>query len=288
VPDLAGYCGSRPVRIGNAIYNQLQLDMYGEVIDATSQLAQVTNSLDRATQDLLRGFGNYVCDHWALPDQGMWEPRGRAEHRTHSRLLCWVALDRLLDLHARGLMRKLDVDKLETHRAAIRADIEANAWDAQRQTYLSAFGNPDLDANVLLMSWYGFHPASSSRMRSTYARLCERLHAAPGLLYRYDDSLRSREGAFWLCSFWAVEHLAQGGGTPAQARAMFDAACSYANDVGLMSEEVDPVTREPIGNFPQAYTHVGVISAALSLAERAGHTQERPRAPAQPREEARP
>jgi GH15 family glucan-1,4-alpha-glucosidase len=273
---LSGFAGSKPVRIGNAATTQLQLDLYGEVIDATAQVAQITGELDRDTQKLLRGFGDYVCGHWQLADQGMWEPRGRAEHRTHSRVLCWVALDRLIDLGRRGLVARVDIDKLEHHRAALRRDIETYAWDSQRSCYTSAYGNPELDANVLLMSWYGFHPASSSRMRTTYARICERLGAGPGLFYRYEDSLRSREGAFWICSFWAVEHLAMGGGTQREARALFDAACRYANDVGLMAEEVDPSTREPIGNYPQAYTHVGLISAALSLEERARSARGQP------------
>jgi GH15 family glucan-1,4-alpha-glucosidase len=268
-PELVGFDGSRPVRFGNAATRQLQLDMYGEVIDATAQVAQVTGHLDGDTQKELCGFGEYVCSHWQLPDQGIWEPRGEPEHRTHSRVLCWVALDRLLELGKKGLVANLDLEQLAWHRAAIRRDVETRAWDRERGCYTSAYGNPDLDANVLLMSWYGFHPAGSMRMRSTYARIVETLGAGPGLFYRYEDSLRSGEGAFWICSFWAVEHLALGGGTLAEARALFDAACLYANDVGLMAEEVDPRTREPIGNFPQAYTHVGLISAALSLEERA-------------------
>jgi GH15 family glucan-1,4-alpha-glucosidase len=267
LPQLLGFAGSRPVRIGNAAATQLQLDMYGEVIDATAQLANVTGYLDRDTQHLLRRFARFVCTHWQLPDKGIWEPRGDAEHHTHSRVLCWVALDRLLELHQRGLLTGVDPDVLGTHRELIRRDIEANAWDPQLGCYRSAFGNPDVDAAVLLMSWYGFHDASHPRMRSTYARIRERLGAGPGLLYRYDDSKRSGEGAFWICSFWAIEHLALGGGTPQEARMMFDAACRYANDVGLMAEEVDPLTLEPLGNFPQAYTHVGLISAALSIDE---------------------
>jgi GH15 family glucan-1,4-alpha-glucosidase len=267
VVELQGYAGSRPVRIGNAAAAQLQLDMYGEVIDATAQLADVTGSLDRETQHLLCTFGDYVCTHWHLPDQGIWEPRGDPEHHTHSRLLCWVALDRLLQLHQRGIVRGGDTDKIATQRELIRRDIESNAWDADLGCYVSAFGNRSLDAAVLLMSWYGFHPASSPRMRSTYARMCERLGAGPGLFYRYEHSKEIGEGAFWICSFWAVEHLALGGGTEREARALFDAACRYSNDVGLMAEEVEPFTGEGIGNFPQAYTHVGLISSALSIGE---------------------
>ncbi|HEY5946411.1 MAG TPA: glycoside hydrolase family 15 protein, partial [Kofleriaceae bacterium] len=285
--DIAGFAGSRPVRIGNAAATQLQLDMYGEVIDATAQLARVTGYLDRETQKLLRTFGDYVCNHWQVADQGIWEPRGAAEHHTHSRLLCWVALDRLLELAKRGIIARVDGDKLARHRDAIRADIEANGWNAELGCYTSAFGNQDLDANVLLMSWYGFHPASSPRMRSTYAKICERLSAGPGLFYRYEHSKRIGEGAFWICSFWAVEHLAMGGGTEREARALFDAACRYANDVGLMAEEVEPSTGDAVGNFPQAYTHVGLISAALSLEERARNARGQPQ-PRNTESEVRP
>jgi len=243
--------------------------MYGEVIDAIVQLVDVVQELDRDTRKLLREFGGYVSEHWSLPDAGIWEPRGGPEHRTHSRLMCWVALDRLLSLCRRGYVDRLDPDMLIAHRDAIRRDIEQHAWDARMQAYTTAFGNRELDASVLLMSWYGFHPAASTRMRSTYALIRERLGAGPGLLYRYEDSLRSGEGAFWICSFWAVEHLALGGGSLDGARALFESACRYANDLGLMAEEVEPSSGQPVGNFPQAYTHVGVINAALSIDERA-------------------
>ncbi len=266
---IRGYRDSRPVRIGNATFDQLQLDCYGEVIDATSRVAHVVGSLDGSTRKLLRDFGTYVCSNWRKPDHGIWEPRGTPEHRTHSRLLCWVALDRLIGLSEQGLVDKIDRGRFARECSAIRADIEAHAYDPRLGSYTGAFGNPDLDANVLLMTWYGFHPGDAPRMRSTYARVQERLGAGAGLLYRYDDSLRSREGAFWICSFWAVEHLARGGGSLADANAMMEAACSYASDLGLMAEEIDPSTGDALGNFPQAYTHVGLISAALSIEERA-------------------
>jgi GH15 family glucan-1,4-alpha-glucosidase len=268
VAGLRGYCDSRPVRVGNAALDQLQLDCYGEVIDATAQLAHVLGSLDRDTQRLLRDFGDYVCRNWRKPDQGIWETRGEPEHRTHSRLLCWVALDRLGKLAERGIVDRVDRTRLATECAAIRADIEAHAYDPSAGCYTSAFDNCELDASVLLMTWYGFHSGDAPRMRSTFARLRERLTAGPGLLYRYEHSRRKREGAFWICSFWAIEHLARGGGTLADAHEMMKAACSYANDLGLMAEEIEPSSGDALGNFPQAYTHVGLISAALSIEER--------------------
>jgi GH15 family glucan-1,4-alpha-glucosidase len=268
IAGLGGYRGSRPVRVGNATFDQLQLDCYGEVIDAASQVAQAVGGLDKETRELLRTYGDYVCDHWRRPDQGIWEPRGKPEHRTHSRLLCWVALDRLIDLGERGLLLGVDADRLTAERAAIRDDIEAHAFDAEQAAYTSAFGSPELDAAVLLMTWYGFHRGDAPRMRSTYARIEEKLGAAPGLFYRYEDSLRSGEGAFWICSYWAIEHLVRGGGSHADAEALMTAASAYANELGLMAEEVEPSTGAALGNFPQAYTHVGLISAALSLEAR--------------------
>ena len=267
VATAAGYGGARPVRVGNAAASQLQLDCYGEVIDAVAYLARVVGGISRETQRLLHDLGDYVLRMWRYPDQGIWEPRGYPEHRTHSRLLCWVALDRLCDLGSRGIIGGLDHSRLREQSAAIRADIEQHGYDAARGCYTGSFGNPDLDASVLLLAWYGFHPASSPRMRSTFDHIRRQLGAGPGLFYRYDDSLRSGEGAFWICSFWAVEQLARGGGTLTEARALMDAAKSYANDVGLMAEEIDPTTGDALGNFPQAYTHVGLINAALSLEE---------------------
>ncbi len=268
-PHLRGYRNSRPVRTGNLAAAQLQLDCYGEVIDATAQIARAVGTLDHVTQQLLRDFGAYVCENWHRPDQGIWEPRTPPEHRTHSRLLCWVALDRLLRLSDARCIEKIDRARIAEHCNAIRDDIEAHAFDAALGAYTGSFGIPTLDASVLLMTWYGYQRGDAPRMRSTYARLRERLDAGPGLLYRYERKVHGHEGAFWICSFWAVEHLAKGGGTLAEAMAMMDATCAYANDVGLMAEEIDPATGEGLGNFPQAYTHVGLIGAALSIEERA-------------------
>lgn len=262
----AGYAGSRPVRIGNAAFHQLQLDTYGEVIDATAQIARTMKHLDRVTQNLLSDYGRYVCEWWRQPDAGIWEPREAPRHRTHSRLCCWVALDRLLDLHARGLLTRIDVDRFGRERAAIREDIERNAYDATTHSYVSWIGGNETDAALLQMSWFGFHPASSPRLRSTFERVYSDLAAGRGLLWRNPRSRNRDEGAFWICSFWAVEHLAKAGERE-RARRLFDDACAYANDLGLMAEEVDTHTGLQLGNFPQAYTHVGLISAALALEE---------------------
>jgi GH15 family glucan-1,4-alpha-glucosidase len=270
LPDLAGHAGSRPVRIGNAAMSQLQLDGYGEVVEAVAHLsrAQSEAKLDRETQSMLRQFGEYVCRNWNRPDQGIWEPRETPKHHTHSRVLCWVALDRLLALHARGHLLRIPADVFERNRALIREDIEAHAWNERLSSYTQVLGGDTVDAALLRMSWSGFKPASDPRMRGTHALIVERLRAGPGLLYRYEESRPAGEGAFGICTPWEIEYLAAGGASLEEAENGFDRMLGYANDLGLYAEEIDPATGEALGNFPQAYTHVGLISAALAIEER--------------------
>ena len=276
---LSGYRGSRPVRIGNAAKDQHQLDVYGEVIDAVTHFIKEGGTLDRATEGLLRELGEYVCRHWDQPDEGIWEPRsGRADH-THSRVLCWAALDRLLQLHDQGHLRRAPAARFREHRDAIRRQVESRAWNPALESYVSTLDGSEVDANLLLLSWYGFEAPGSDRMRGTYRRIRERLGAGP-LLYRYRTDDSPGEGAFGVCCFWAAEYLAMGGGTVDEARELFERLCDYGNDVGLFGEEIDPETGAVLGNFPQAFTHVGLISAALSLAQRmAGETPVKRRVP---------
>lgn len=265
---LPGYQGSRPVRIGNAASDQLQLDVYGEVIDAAAQFVRRGGRFDRETQRMLREFGEFVCQNWRKPDEGIWEPRSGARHNTHSRVLCWTALDRLLSLHSMGHLRRIPVESFADNRALIRSEVEQRGWNPRLRSYTSHLDSDDLDASTLLLSWYGFEDASSERMRQTYACVQERLGAGDGLLYRYRSDESPGEGAFGICSFWGAEYLALGGGTVEQARALFDRLCAYGNDVGLFAEEIDPASGDAVGNFPQAFTHVGLINAALTLARR--------------------
>jgi GH15 family glucan-1,4-alpha-glucosidase len=271
LPHLQGYAGSRPVRVGNAAHDQLQLDVYGEVIGAVSQFVEHGGQLDRETQQMLRQFGQFVCRHWHEPDNGIWEPRGGRQHFTHSRLLCWFALDRLIDMHERGRIQGLPVEQFKTSRERIRRDIEDRGWNPNLQAYTQALGGDTLDATVLLMSFHGFNDASSSQMRSTFARIQERLGAGPGLLYRYEQSSQGREGTFAMCGFWIAEFLARGGGSAEAASGSFAQTLRYANDLGLFAEEIDPTTGDALGNFPQAFTHVGLLNAALSLLTRKEH-----------------
>jgi GH15 family glucan-1,4-alpha-glucosidase len=263
------------VRVGNLAVGQLQLDVYGEVIDAVTHFVRAGGSLDKETQGVLRGWGEYVCKHWDQPDEGIWEPRtGRANH-THSRVLCWVALDRLLQLHAKDHVRWAPAARFEQNREAIRRQVESRAWNPALQSYVAEPGDERLDATLLLLAWYDFEPADSDRMKGTYRRIRERLGAGDGLLYRYrshspapGESSSPGEGAFGISSFWAAEYLALGGGTADEARDLFQRLSGYANDVGLFGEEIEPGTGAALGNFPQAFTHVGLINAALTLARR--------------------
>ena len=263
---LAGYAGSRPARVGNGAAAQLQLDCYGEVVDAVWHVACARGQIDHETASTVEGFARYVCEHWREPDSGIWEPRTAPKQHTHSLALCWVALDRLLDLQQRGLLRSRHRVQFSRERDAIRAEIEKRGYDEELQSYTSELGGTELDATLLLLGWYGYAAPGSPRMQATYHAISGKLSPAPGLLYRYRNP-GDLEGAFVICSFWIAEHLARGGGSYAEARAAFERTLAYANDVGLFAEEIDPVTGAALGNFPQNFSHVGLINAALSLVE---------------------
>jgi GH15 family glucan-1,4-alpha-glucosidase len=250
-----GFRAAAPVRTGNGARDQLQLDVYGEVIDAALRIAHI----DRSTRRMLVGFGEEVCARWREPDQGIWETRGPARPHTHSRVLAWTALDRLTQL---GLD---DRGRFEREAAAIKAEIEARAWNPTLGTYTATLDGDTVDAALLTLPFYGFTDASHPRMRATIRAIERELGAGRGLLYREPRSRDEREGAFAICSFWWAGALAHGGGTLAEGRRVFEDALGYANDVGLFAEEIDPQTGDPLGNFPQAYTHIGLVNAALTI-----------------------
>jgi GH15 family glucan-1,4-alpha-glucosidase len=265
---LRGYADSRPVRAGNHAGTQFQLDVYGEVVEAVSHFVEHGGELDRDTQKMLRHVGEYVCRHWHKPDSGIWEERTPGEHYTYSRLMCFVALDRLLALNARNPIRGIPAEKFATERSKIRKDIEDRGWNPRLQSYTQVLDGATLDASVLLMAAHGFEAASSRRMRATHSKIRERLSPAPGLLYRKEQSLTMGEGAFGICSFWEVDFLARGGGSSEEAHDALARAAAYANDLGLFAEEIDSQSSDALGNFPQGFTHVGLINAALSMTER--------------------
>jgi GH15 family glucan-1,4-alpha-glucosidase len=227
---LRGYAGSRPVRAANHAGKQFQLDVYGEVVEAVSHFVEQGGELDRETQKMLLHFGEYVCRHWQRPDSGIWEERAPGEHYTYSRLMCWVALDRLLELHDGGLIRGMPVEKFATERSRIRKDIDERGWNPRLQSYTQVLDGDTLDASVLLMAAHRFDAACSRRMQQTHRKIRERLSPAAGLLFRKEQSLTMGEGAFGICSFWDVDFLARGGGTWDEAHEAFSQAAAYANE----------------------------------------------------------
>ena len=274
---LEGYKGSRPVRIGNSARNQFQLDMYGEVVSAAFEYAEHNETFRSAQQKLLRRLGNTVCERWDEPDDGIWEKRSSPKHHTYSKAMCWVALERLLRLHERGYL-DVPVEKYEAVQHAIRERIEERGFNTSMESYTATFDGDDLDASLLLLPTYGYKDANDDRMRSTFARIEERLTEG-SLMYRYprdeDDGLEGGEGAFGICSFWDETYLAQTGRVE-EAKEHFEAMMDYANDVGLFAEEIDPDTGDALGNFPQAFTHVGLINAAYFIAEAEREQQQAP------------
>jgi GH15 family glucan-1,4-alpha-glucosidase len=272
LPRLAGFAGSRPVRTGNGARSQLQMDVYGEVLDAAYEFIRRGGRLDRTTARMLLGLGETVCRRWREPDEGIWETRGGRRHHTYSKAMCWVALDRLLRLHDERHLQA-PAERYRREAAAIHAEVEAKGFNEQLDSYVDEFGGAEVDASLLLLARYGYGDAAGPRMRGTYRRIRERL-GADGLLYRYQtqsgsDGLPGNEGAFGICSFWAATCLALQGELDEAART-FEHVLGYANDVGLLSEEFDPKTGAALGNFPQAFTHVGLIDAALTLAHATG------------------
>lgn len=269
---LEGYRGIGPVRIGNGAHAQLQLDIYGDTIQTAYDFVTRGGELDRYECALLRGFGATVLQMWCMPDASIWEIRTRPRHNTYSKLMCWTALDRLLQLDERiGLA--IDRAAYATAKQHIRDDIDRNAFDAQRNAYMGYYGGDAPDASLLLMARYGFLEANDPRMAAT-CRVIETELGVDGLLYRYPpgpayDGVGGTENLFGICSFWLVDYLARLGEVE-RADALFCRLLGLANDVGLYAEEFDARDLTPLGNFPQAFTHVGLITAALSL-EQAQH-----------------
>jgi GH15 family glucan-1,4-alpha-glucosidase len=270
-----GYKGSRPVLIGNAAADQLQLDVYGAVVVVAYDYMRRGGTLDSFERGLLVDFGKQVCRRWQQPDNGIWEIRGERRHYVHSKMLCWAALDRLIKLHEDGLV-EVPVEKFRSDCAAIREAIETRGFSEARNGYVANFEGDAADASLLLMPRYGYVAADDPRMAGTFRMIDEELgHGS--LLERYTrghDGMSSLEGAFGICSFWRVDYLSRCGRLD-EARRAFEDLLGHANDVGLYAEEIDLTTGAAVGNFPQAFTHVGLIAAALSLdAARRGKGEE--------------
>lgn len=275
---LEGYRGSRPVRIGNGAATQFQLDVYGELLDTAWLYHRHGGEIDALFWGFLAGVVELVAARWTEPDEGIWEVRGGPRHFVFSKVMAWVAVDRALRLaRARGL--PADVDRWRALRAEIRRRVEAEGSDPRSGAFAQSFGSTALDASTLLMPLVRFLPPDDPRVRATFERIESQL-AADGLVYRYldPDGLPGGEGAFVICSFWLVDNLALGGEL-GRARELFERLLGYANDVGLLAEQIDPATGEFLGNFPQAFSHVGLIGAALNLQRSMRRSDEQAGAP---------
>jgi GH15 family glucan-1,4-alpha-glucosidase len=265
---LSGYRDSRPVRVGNEAHEQIQLDVYGGVLLAAFDFVDKGGKLQADEGKLLVGFGKTVCRTWREADSGIWEIRGPKRHYTFSKVMCWAALDCLIKLHERGCVQVQDISSFCQERDAIADTIEAQGFNGKLDSYVIALDADHVDAALLLMGCIGYKHPNSARMRSTFSLIKERL-SADGLLYRYEkgfDGMSGSEGAFGICSFWAIDNLAKRGDGDEAERA-FEHIVSFANDVGLFGEEIDVETGAALGNFPQAFTHVGLVNAAMALAE---------------------
>ena len=264
---LSGWRGSRPVRVGNGAWNQKQLDVYGELLSAARRLRPQLGDLDPATRTFLVEAAHAAAGRWQEPDQGIWEVRGGPQHFLYSKLMCWVALDAAVEL-ADELDAHQHVPAWTSSRERIREAVLKEGWSERQSAFTQAFGSDELDASALMMPIVGFLPAADPRMRSTIEAIAERLTDEHGLVYRYQaaDGLAGGEGSFLLCTFWLSQALALAGETD-RARATFERAIAFRNDVGLLAEEVDPTTGELLGNFPQAFSHIGLVNAAWTIAQ---------------------
>jgi GH15 family glucan-1,4-alpha-glucosidase len=264
---LEGYAGSAPVRIGNGAAHQLQLDIYGEILDAAYIGERYGSS--RMPYDAWRAVAEiveWVCENWDQPDEGIWETRGGQQRFTHSRLMSWVALDRAIRI-ARDRGFPADLVRWMAVRDEIFHRVMERGWNEQRGAFVQHEDTNVLDASVLLMPLVHFIAPDDPRWLSTLDAIGEEL-VSDSLVYRYDpesspDGLDGDEGTFSICSFWYVEALARAGRVR-EARFAFEKMLTYANHLGLYSEEIGP-GGEQLGNFPQAFTHLALISAAVNL-----------------------
>jgi GH15 family glucan-1,4-alpha-glucosidase len=278
---LAGYEGSRPVRVGNAAAGQLQLDVYGEVLDSLHQARRMGVPPDDSSWDVQRALCEWLESGWSQPDEGLWEIRGARQQFTHSKVMAWVAMDRAVKAVEQHGMHG-PVDRWRAVREDIHRDVCTKGFDAELGSFTQAYGSKILDASLLLVPSVGFLPPEDARVQGTIAAV-ERDLTRDGFVVRYPtceargpDGQSGREGAFLACSFWLVDALVLSG-RRAEAIQLFERLLAVRNDVGLLSEEYDVDRKRLVGNFPQAFSHVALVNSARSLARQDGPVQHRTR-----------
>jgi GH15 family glucan-1,4-alpha-glucosidase len=276
LPELPGYEGSKPVRVGNAASEQFQLDVYGEVVSVGALGVELIGHIETRYWPRWRVAGEYVEKIWREPDDGIWESRGPRQHYTYSKVMAWVVFDRAVKL-ARRFELDGPIDRWEKLRDEIHKQVCERGYDRERRTFTQYYGSRELDASVLNIPLVGFLPGNDERVTGTIDAVTKEL-GREGFVSRYstaesDDGLPGGEGQFLACSFWLVSALAMNGRV-AEARSLFERLVALSNDLGLLAEEYDVGRKRQVGNFPQAFSHLTLIRAAaeISAAEAAAST----------------
>jgi GH15 family glucan-1,4-alpha-glucosidase len=277
LPWLAGYEGSKPVRIGNAAAAQLQLDVYGELMDALWQACKGGLTGHDIAWGLQQALLEHLTKAWVQPDEGIWEIRAPPRHFTHSKVMAWVAFDRGIKM-VESFQLSAPVERWRELRERIHADVCEHGFSRKRNAFVQSYGSEELDASLLQIALTGFLPATDPRVVSTVDAIREEL-TVDGLVMRYRshesvDGLPRGEGVFLACSFWLADNLCLQGRWD-EARELFQRLVGLANDVGLLAEEYDPVARRLLGNFPQAFSHVGLVNTAMNLGNREKPAEQR-------------
>jgi alpha,alpha-trehalase len=270
LPHLPGWRESRPVRVGNGAWSQQQIDVYGELLGAAHRLSDQLGGIDEDTKRFLIACTDAAAVHWREKDQGIWEVRGDPQHFLYSKVMCWVALDRAIAL-ADVIGASNRTEDWKRSRDEIWQTVVRDGWSDEAGAFMQYFSSTALDASNLMMPIVGFLPADDPRMLATIEAIADRLTDDRGLVYRYRteegvDGLAGEEGTFLLCTFWLAQALAESGQVE-RATTVFESAVAFVNDVGLLAEEVDTATGELLGNFPQAFSHIGLVNAAWAITE---------------------
>jgi GH15 family glucan-1,4-alpha-glucosidase len=276
LPHLRGWRDSAPVRVGNGAWDQVQLDVYGELLNSLHLYRERLGELHPEIQAFVADLADTAARRWKEKDSGIWEMRGDLRHHLSSKVMCWTALDRAVKL-APSLGGYAKVEQWTAARDEIRAAVEERGWSEHKQAYAQSFHSDELDAAALLMPIMGFLPATDERMRMTIDAVADEL-TQDGMVLRYRneeglnaDGLSGEEGTFVICSFWLVSCLAQAGEVE-RAERLFEQLAGYANDLGLLAEEIDAESGEQLGNFPQAFSHIGLVNAAYEIDKARGAT----------------